>query len=102
MDGHVDFADAILTILGQATASGNFHKTVEMASGKTVTYTFSQAVGIGSQASERSYIDQFKQPPPDWALIQHPYHLTSLCRLAIDRNTPLPEKYPTNNTTETL
>mgnify|MGYP000934430280 CR=1 FL=1 len=96
MAGRDTFADEIIAILGEATASGSFHKTVVLASGESVTYTFSQAVGMGSQAAEQGYIKHFAQKPPDWALLQHPYHLTRLCRLAIDHKSPIPEKLPSN------
>lgn len=96
MTGRDTFADDILAILGEITGSGSFKKTVVLASGESVFYTFSQAVGMGSQAAEQSYIKHFAQKPPDWALLQHPYHLTRLCRLAIDHQSPLPEKLPSN------
>lgn len=100
MPGRNTFADDILAILGEATAPGSFKKTVVLASGESVTYTFSQAVGTGSQAAEQGYMKHFAQQPPDWVLLQHPYHLARLCRLAIDHKSPLPEKLPSNNASE--
>lgn len=100
MAGRDTFADEILAILGEATASGSYQKTDILASGEAVTYTFSQAVGIGSQAAEQGYIKHFAQKPPNWALLQHPFHLTRLCRLAIDHQSPLPEILPSNKASE--
>jgi hypothetical protein len=96
MAGRNTFADDILAILGEATAPGSFQKSVVLASGESVTYTFSQAVGMGSKVAEHSYIKHFAQKPPDWTLLLHPYHLTRLCSLAIDHQSPLPEKLPSN------
>lgn len=96
------FADDILAILGEVTVPGSFQKTVVLASGESVTYTFSQAVGIGSQAAEQGYLKHFVKKPPNWALLQHPYHLTRLCRLAIDHKSPLPEKLQPYKASENL
>ena len=82
---------SISEILSCKTGSGVFTKTVDLAIAEKVSYGFSQVTGLYSSFVCREYVSDFRVAPPIWVRTQHPYHVTHLCKLALESKISLPD-----------
>jgi hypothetical protein len=89
-----DFSAAILEELNISAGGGSFSREVTLSSGEKIVQRLSQATGYASMAAAGKYRLHFRRPLPSWIQLEHPYHLSVLCRLAIERNEFLPDDRP--------
>ncbi|MFT3898051.1 MAG: hypothetical protein QM719_10230 [Thermomonas sp.] len=87
-----EFASAIACVLERKTQTGFCQQTV-MAYGIHVRHTFAWTVGMGCYQRMGHYARRFG-PLPEWVTLEHPSHRMQLCRLAMERNRPLPVHLP--------
>jgi hypothetical protein len=74
--------------------NGRFRTVWRCLDGTFVTYRHSWATGMGYLMKAGSYIGQFKQPLPAWALRMPPFVCSRLCGLALSAGQPLPAECP--------
>jgi hypothetical protein len=94
-DGHseVPIARDLKAILNSKVSGGSFTEHHVLPSGTRVSYSFSQATGLGSvQAAER-YKAEFGEIPR-WVVVSHPAHRRQFFDWALLNETPLPSSAP--------
>ncbi len=88
------YAQELLDIFEDPIGWGGFKREVALPSGEVVTHRFSLAVGWGSSFRQSEYVAYFQRDFPAWAMLQHPYHISCMCRLSAKYGKPLPEEAP--------
>lgn len=88
------YAQELLDIFEEAIGAGGFKREVTLPSGEVVTHSFWLAVGWGSSFYQSEYVAHFQRDLPAWAMLQHPYHISCMCRLSAKYCKPLPEEAP--------
>ncbi len=70
--------------------AGLYKEKHDLASGRSITYNCSQAVGLASLYYLSAYRNQFGEPPP-WLKTCHPSYRATLLSMAIKTRKLLPE-----------
>lgn len=87
-------ANEIQRVLNLSTSSSNFLRSGQVGPLSEVGgNTTSLASGLGSSAYMNQYEVTFETRAPDWLKSAHPAHVMALCKLCIDTNKMLPEKF---------
>jgi hypothetical protein len=87
------FKSATLTAQPLA-GNGRFQTVWSCLDGTFVTYRHNWSTGMGHLMKAGSYVGQFKQPMPPWALHMPPLVCWRLCDIALSADQPLPAKCP--------
>jgi hypothetical protein len=88
------YVDEIKKILAITTWQGGFFQKSVVVDGKSITYQFVLAVGLGSSFKRAEYGRRFEREAPAWTNNLHPYTCWKLCQLAMDSDMPLPDVQP--------
>jgi len=83
--------DTLYTLLGDGSW-GNFSEKRTLPNGVEVQYSLSHATGMSSSSHLSKYRSIFGKAP-DWLIFCNPSHRISLCCMAQEINTSLPESF---------
>lgn len=90
----VSLARDIDRALCRSPGGGLYRVEVERENGTSAAYYVSWSTGMAYSAYQGGYERKFCRDLPAWLKEEHPSYAFTLCKLALERETPLPSTIP--------
>ncbi len=94
MVSQLSFEAELMKTLAITTWQGGLFQKSVVVDGKSITYHFALAVGLGFSFKRAEYGRRFECGAPAWTNNLHPYSAWRLYQLALDSDLPLPDEQP--------